>query len=156
MKFFLSLLILLATSSTSFALGGAIGGGEVSSFPLFKCQANALIPKFNKDVKSLLVSGEADFDGNLIASMTVTIILQDAQGNNLDYLPTHTIPKDFIPDHLITYEYPQSINGQINRTTSKLQVTGSNGYLLPSKSLKIVDMLKLVAIKKISWNLLVN
>lgn len=133
----------LLISSSVFARGGAIGGGEVNKFPIFKCAAQSMDPTYPSQVSTLIVNGEADYDGFLISQMSVTIELQDQNGTAVSYLPTTTLPNDFDPVNLEAYQFAQTLPGEANPLIAQMQVNSTEGYLIPAMNSTGVEELKL-------------
>ena len=133
---------LLLISSAAFARGGAIGGGEINKYPLYSCEAAGIDPTFPSIVTTVLVQGEADYDGFLMSNISVTIELQDAEGTAVAYLPTLTLPNNFNPKRLVVHQWAETLQGEANPVTAILQVEGSSGSLKPVE-LNSIDELQL-------------
>lgn len=126
----LSVSALLLISSAAFA-GGAIGGGEINKYPLYSCEAAGIDPTFPSDITTVLVNGEADYDGFLMPNMSVTVELQDVNGNAVAYLPTLTLPNNFNPKRLVAHQWAQTLQGKANPVTAIIQVNGFSGSFKP-------------------------
>lgn len=125
------ILVSLCLSPSVFALGGAIGGGEITKYPLFSCEASGIDPTFPSLTTRVIVNGEAGYDGFILPDLSVTIELQDVSGKTLEYLPTLTLPANFQPEELVTHQWAQVLPGEDNPMTAVLSVKGSAGTLVP-------------------------
>lgn len=139
----LVLLSALFVSNSASARGGAIGGGDVTVYPVFACSAQSLDPTFTSQTASVVVAGEADQNGYIMPGMTLTILLVDASGTTIGYLPTKTLPKDFNPAELQAFQYAQTLPNQPNDLIATLKVTGSNGFLYSASAAYTVEDLRL-------------
>ena len=132
-----------AMSANAARSGGAIGGGEITSYDIYSCKAESLDPAVFSDVAEVTIAGERTFEGFLNPDMTVTIVLRDASGTNLQYLPTQTLPADFEPRELIAYQYAQTIPCEPNEVTAYFNVKRSKGTLFPAGNSTEVGSFKL-------------
>lgn len=138
----LTLLGLLSISNAASARGGAIGGGEVNKYPLFSCSAEGIDPTFPTSISTLVVHGEADYEGFIMPDISVTIELTDINGDAVAYLPTKTLPHDFHPAKLEAYQY-HAAPGENVPVIAEMQVYGSNGSLIPASFTSGVEELVL-------------
>ncbi len=144
MKFTSLLLISLFVGiSQASAKGGAIGGGDISIYPIMECQASSMDPTFPSNTQRVVVMGEADHNGMIIPDITLTVALLDGSGYGNTYLPTQTLPHDFDPADLKTFQYAQNSPNNENYMTATFSVTGTNGYLFSTGEAYFVEELQL-------------
>ncbi|MBN8539596.1 MAG: hypothetical protein J0L82_04345 [Deltaproteobacteria bacterium] len=132
-SFALSLLVAAGTSvfasNAPAARGGVIGGGDVGLVEIFSCAAKAMDPAVPGTANSLVVVGEADYDGVLSPDATLTVVLTDEFGGQR-FFPTQTLPYDFDPAELNLYRYAPVDPKDTSELISTLSVQGDSGSLL--------------------------
>ncbi len=133
----------VVSASEASARGGAIGGGEVNMYPILSCAAESIDPTFPSATAKVVVMGEATYEGRLMPHITLTVGLFDANDVGLLYLPTQTLPAEFDPSDLKTYQYAQTLPNEPNLLTSTFQVNGTSGYLVSATNASYVEELRL-------------